>query len=255
MATLRGPDGCPWDHEQTLETLRRYLVEETYEVLDALDGGDPSAHCEELGDLLLQVVFQARIREEQGHFDVASVATTIAEKLVRRHPHVFGDAQVSSAAEVVRNWAEIKAAEKPRDSALDGVPRTLPALQRAQRIGEKAASAGFDWRRTEDVLAKLDEERAELEAALVQGRLEEVERELGDYLFTVVNAARRLGVDAESALRGTVSRFETRFRRLEGELRSEGRRVNETDDAELEARWQNVKRALASGPGDPNRNA
>lgn len=250
MATLRGPEGCPWDHEQTLETLRRYLVEETYEVLDALDDGDLAAHCEELGDLLLQIVFQARIREEQGHFDVASVATTIAEKLIRRHPHVFGDAQVGSAADVVRNWAEIKAAEKPRESALDGVPRTLPALQRAQRIGEKAASAGFDWRRTDEVLAKLDEERAELAAAMAQGRLDEVERELGDYLFTVVNAARHLGVDAESALRGTVSRFEARYRRLEGDLRSEGRRVNEADDAELEARWQKVKRALvSSSPG------
>lgn len=254
MARLRAPDGCPWDREQTLETLRKYLVEETYEVLEALEDGDPRAHCEELGDLLLQVVFQARIREEEGAFDVGDVADAIADKLERRHPHVFGDRSViaEDAATVVKNWAAIKAQEKvdrgsEQHSALDGVPRAMPALQRAMRVGEKAASVGFDWRALGGVLEKLDEEAAELREALAANDRAAVESELGDYLYTVVNVCRHLGVDAEAALRQTTRRFEARFRLMEAVVAEDGQRLRDLPDEELERRWQAAKRALAGG--------
>lgn len=253
MARLRSPGGCPWDREQTLATLRPYLLEETYEVLEAMETGDAQAHCEELGDLLLQVVFQARVREEAGAFDIADVATAIADKLVRRHPHVFGDGSVvaEDAASVVKNWAQIKATEKaaggsPRKSALDGVPAALPALLRATRIGEKAAAAGFDWRETGGVLEKLDEEAAELRDAMARGDQASIEAELGDYLFTIVNACRHLGVDAEAALRGTTRRFEERFRLLEAGVLADGHpNLRALDDETLEQRWQAAKRTLA----------
>lgn len=254
MARLRAPDGCPWDREQTLETLRKYVVEETYEVLEAIEQGDPKAHCEELGDLLLQVVFQARIREEEGAFAAADVANAISDKLERRHPHVFGDRSViaEDAATVVQNWAAIKAQEKAAagpgpKSALDGVPQAMPALQRAMRIGEKAAVAGFDWRAIGGVLDKLDEEAAELRAALASGDSAAIEGELGDYLYTIVNVCRHLNVDAEAALRQTTRRFEQRFRRLEAEIVAEGHVLKDLPDEELERRWQAAKRALAGG--------
>lgn len=254
MARLRAPDGCPWDREQTLESLRKYLVEETYEVLEALESGDVREHCEELGDLLLQVVFQARIREEAGAFTVADVADAISEKLVRRHPHVFGDGSTiaEDAAAVVRNWAVIKAEEKAakgveKRSALDGVPAAMPALQRALRVSEKAAAAGFDWRAVDGVLEKLDEEAGELRAALRAGDAAEIEHELGDYLFTVANVCRHLGVDAEAALRGSTRRFEDRFRTMEAGLAAEGHALRALPDEELERRWQAAKRALAGG--------
>lgn len=247
MARLRGPDGCPWDREQTLLTLRQYLVEETYEVLEALEEGDPREHCKELGDLLLQVVFQARIREEEGRFDAADVAQAISDKLVRRHPHVFGDVVAEDAAAVVRNWADIKAVERAEagrdESALDGVPQAMPALQRAARLGEKAGTAGFDWREPAGVLEKLDEESAELKASLAAQDRAGIEHELGDYLFTVVHLCRHLGVDAEAALRAANRRFETRFRALESGIREEGRQIRDFPDAELEDRWQAAKRA------------
>jgi MazG family protein len=252
MARLRSPGGCPWDREQTLATLRPFLLEETYEVLEAMESGDARAHCDELGDLLLQVVFQARVREEAGEFSIGDVATAIADKLVRRHPHVFGDGSVvaDDSATVMKNWAEIKATEKaaagtPRKSALDGVPAALPALLRATRIGEKAAAAGFDWRAPGDVLDKLDEEAGELREALARQDLTAVEAELGDYLFTIVNVCRHLGVDAEAALRGTTQRFEDRFRALETGVQADGHiTLRALDDTELERRWQAAKRAL-----------
>ncbi|MCK6569513.1 nucleoside triphosphate pyrophosphohydrolase [Myxococcota bacterium] len=253
MARLRSPGGCPWDREQTLSTLRPYLLEETYEVLDAMEAGDAREHCEELGDLLLQVVFQARVREEAGDFDIADVAQAIADKLVRRHPHVFGDGSVvaDDAATVVKNWSEIKAAEKAsagtqRKSALDGVPAALPALLRATRIGEKAAAAGFDWREAGGVLDKLDEEALELREAVARGDRASIEAEMGDYLFTLVNACRHLGIDAESALRGTTRRFEQRFRVLEAGVLDDGHpNLRALDDEALERRWQAAKRLLA----------
>jgi MazG family protein len=249
VARLRGPDGCPWDRAQTLETVRPHLLEETYEVLEALEGGTPAAHREELGDLLLQVVFQARLREEAGEFDVGAVANGIADKLVRRHPHVFGGDPRPDGTHA--RWGELKAREG-RESAVDGVPAALPALLRAARIGEKAAGVGFDWRAPDDVFAKLAEEAAELRAAMAAGERAEVEAELGDYLFTVVNLARKVGVDPESALRGTVRRFEQRFRRMEADARAEGKPLNSLDDDELERRWQAAKKALRDQSSDPS---
>lgn len=243
MARLREPGGCPWDREQSLHSLRPYLLEETYEVLEALEHDDAAAHREELGDLLFQVVFQARIREEEGHFDAGAVADGIREKLERRHPHVFGDVQVSDRDEVARNWHAIKAREKKRESALDGIPAAMPALLRAGRIGAKAATVGFDWPDLEGVLDKLDEEKAELLAARATGDPAAITHELGDLLFTVVNLARHLGVEPETALQQATSRFEKRFRTMEADLKANGRTVAETDAATLDAAWRRVKAA------------
>ncbi len=246
MARLREPGGCPWDREQTLESLRQWLLEETYEVLEAIDDGDPETHRDELGDLLLQVVFQARIRQEEGAFDAADVADAISEKMRRRHPHVFGDEQADDAAAVSKRWSELKEAEKGRQSALDGVPAALPALLRASRIGEKAAGVGFDWPDQIGVLSKLDEERAELTEAVLCGDAKAIHHEAGDYLFTVVNLCRHLGVDPESALQDTTRRFERRFREVEGTARDEGHRLRDLELDDLEARWQAAKRKLES---------
>ncbi|MEI8243223.1 MAG: nucleoside triphosphate pyrophosphohydrolase, partial [bacterium] len=220
MARLRGPDGCPWDREQTLPSLKPHLLEETYELLETMDHADPAPHAEELGDLLLQVVFQARIREEQGAFALDDVAHGLADKLVRRHPHVFGDVQVDGSATVLRNWEAIKrterksATEGPR-SALEGVPRSLPALARAQRMQSKASRCGFDWPDVAGVEAKLVEEQAELDAARKAGDAAAVRHEVGDLLFSVVNLCRFLQVDAEDALQAASGRFAGRFREVE----------------------------------------
>jgi len=243
MARLRAPDGCPWDQEQTLASLRQWLLEETYEVLEAIDAGDPRSHCDELGDLLLQIVFQARIREEEGAFDAADVAHAIADKMERRHPHVFGDEVARDSAAVSRRWSELKEAEG-RESALDGIPTALPALLQALRTGEKAANVGFDWTDPSGVFAKLDEETAELRAAMDSGDAQAVESEVGDLLFTVVNLCRHLQVDPEAALRGTTRRFERRFRSLEATVRGTGRRLAELDIETLEAGWQAAKKEV-----------
>lgn len=250
MARLRGPDGCPWDREQTLATLRQYLVEEAYEVLEAIEEGTPAEHCEELGDLLLQVVFQARVREEEGHFDVADVAEAIASKLHRRHPHVFADGDADTAAAVKRKWSDIKEQEEGKRSAVDGVPEAMPALLRGLRVSEKAATAGFDWRSPVGVFEKMDEERAELQAAIESGDGGEIEHEIGDFLFTVVSLCRHLEVDPEAALRRTVRRFERRYRHMEAQIKADGHRVRGLEDAELERRWQAAKKALESGDGE-----
>jgi MazG family protein len=247
MDQLRDPGGCPWDREQTLATLRKYLIEEAYEVLDAIDADNVDDHREELGDLLLQIVFQSKLRSETGAFDAGDVADSIRTKLVRRHPHVFADAQVQGADNVAQRWADIKATEKARESVLDGIPRALPALQRAQKMGERASNVGFDWTSASEVVAKLDEERAELDAALRGGDPADIEAELGDYLFTVVNAARHLGVDAESALRGAADRFERRLRRVEGDARGDCVALSALSPAELDERWRRAKSALDQG--------
>lgn len=245
MRRLRAPDGCPWDQEQTLDTLRQWLVEETYEVLDAIERDDAVDHRDELGDLLLQVVFQAQVRAEQGAFDIADVARSITDKMVRRHPHVFGDA--SSDREAVRaSWHAIKAEEraargKARASALDGIPAALPALLRAMRLGQKAARVGFDWREAVEVFAKLDEERAELQGAIEAADADGVEAELGDYLFTVVNLARKLGVDPETALHRSCAKFDRRFRAVEASVHDEGQAVSDLEPEALEARWVQAK--------------
>lgn len=248
MATLRGPDGCPWDHKQTLGTLRSYLVEETYEVLEVMDGADAEAHRLELGDLLFQIIFQARIREEQGAFGAQDVARAIADKLERRHPHVFGDRADLDAAEIARQWQQIKQEETGRESALDGLPKGLPALLRSLRLGQKAAGVGFDWAELSGVLDKIDEERLEVAEALAAADAKQIEHELGDYLFSVVNLCRHLKVDPEAALNGASTRFETRFRTLESQLQTAGQTFSDHDEAALEARWQAVKKTLSSNP-------
>ncbi|HSL68242.1 MAG TPA: nucleoside triphosphate pyrophosphohydrolase [Actinomycetota bacterium] len=219
MARLRGPGGCPWDHEQTHRTLGRHLLEETHEVLDAIDAGDPDRLRDELGDVLLQVVFHAQMAAEEGAFDVDDVAQATVEKLIRRHPHVFGEVHVSGADEVLVNWEQIKAEETGEQPVEDDIPPTLPALARASKVQRRAAGWGFDWRTTDGAMAKLREEVDELAAATTP---EESEEELGDVLFAVAAVARRLGVDPESALRRTTTKFAGRYERLLARARREG---------------------------------
>ena len=246
-ARLRSPGGCPWDREQTLESLRAYLIEETYEVVDAIEDGDRQALAVELGDLLFHIIFASRIAEENGWFDAADVCRGIHAKMVARHPHVFGEVEVTSAAEVVQNWEAIKRREVPGKSALAGVPRQLPALLKAFRVTEKAAALGFDWERVDDVVAKLEEEVAELAVELRGERSEaadaRVREELGDVLFVMANLARQLGVDPEAALQTANDKFARRFGGMErlAELRSVTLRA--LDLAQLDALWEEVKRS------------
>ena len=266
MARLRAPDGCPWDRQQSFDSIRKYTLEETYEVLDAIERRDWPNLTEELGDLLLQVLFYAQMAADEGRFTIADVLETLNRKLVRRHPHVFGeaasaaagneasvDAEVAgSAARVLANWEEIKRAEKKANShepasLLDQVQRAQPALAEAAKLGSRAAKVGFDWSHWRDLLAKLEEETAELVAAAERpehdaARKLEVESELGDLLFTVVNLGRHLGVDGEMALRGTNARFRARFRAME---EASERPLGELSSPELEALWSGVKARLA----------
>lgn len=247
MARLRAPDGCPWDREQTLASLKRYLIEECYEELEAIDQGDPAKIREELGDVLLQIVFQARICEEAGAFTFDDVAATIAEKLVRRHPHVFGATQVSGSDEVVRNWDAIKREEKKTAgaavpaSAVDGVPRHLPALLKAEQVQSRASRVGFDWEAAHQVVDKLDEEVAELKEALAANDAARIRDELGDVLFTVVNLSRFVEANAEQALNATTEKFMRRFRAVEARIHAGGRQVGDCTLAELDAHWNAVK--------------
>jgi len=253
MARLRAPGGCPWDREQTHASIRKYVIEEAYEVAEAIDRGDAGELCTELGDLLLQVVFHARMAEEAASFSVADVCSAVVRKLERRHPHVFGDLGVRDAAEVSQNWEAIKAGERgPDASAIDGVPRALPALQRAERISEKASRVGFDWPGPAQVLDKLDEERAELAVALAGDDPERVADELGDLLFTVANLARKLHREPELALVRAVDRFEARFRQVERTARESGEDLSRLSPEALEDRWQAAKTALASGRAGPD---
>lgn len=258
MDKLRDPGGCPWDREQTLRSLTPYLLEEAHEVIEAIEAGDAQHHREELGDLLFQVVFQARIAREEGKFDFAAVCEAISDKLTRRHPHVFGDVKVSGSREVVKNWERIKADERKEKgqevrSAIGGVPVSLPALVRAERLTEKAGAVGFDWPDARPVLAKVREELAELEEAMDSGASddprvrERIEHELGDLLFALANLGRWTKVHPEEALRGTLRRFESRFRFIEEKLRDRGRTPRESDLAEMDALWNEAKVREASG--------
>jgi ATP diphosphatase len=240
MQRLRGPDGCPWDREQTMATLRRYTLEEAYEVVQAIDDRDYGALPGELGDLLLQVVFLAQIAAEEDRFDVADVATAIADKLVRRHPHGFGGTAVEDADEVVRNWEAIKREERGgRGSVVDEIPHSLPALERGEKLGRRAAQIGFDWSTPGEVLDKLKEELGELESALARGEApRRVEEEIGDLLFATANLARHLRVSAEVAANAANAKFERRFRLVEQAV-EEGR-VGATV-VEMEAEWRRIK--------------
>jgi MazG family protein len=245
MERLRGPDGCPWDREQTLRSLRPYVLEETYEVLEAIDAGDTREHCEELGDLLLQIVFQAQLTKEQGQFEFADVANAISSKLVSRHPHVFGDVEVKDADEVLRQWAALKREEKRAkgrgESVLEGVPREMPALARADRLTEKASRIGFDWPDAGGAREKVTEELAELDEAIASGDRAAVEHELGDVLFALANLSRKLGIPPEEALRGAVSRFVTRFSHIERELARRGVPHGAASLEEMDALWNEAK--------------
>jgi MazG family protein len=247
MQRLLAPDGCPWDREQTLETLVPYLVEETYEVVDALAEGTVDDHREELGDLLLQIIFQSELRFQQGAFGIDDVAHGIVTKLVRRHPHVFGEVQVKGVDDVLSNWAVIKAQEKVQQgkknsSALDGIPRSAPALLAASRAGEKASAVGLDWPDAVGPRRKVNEELAELDEAVASGDRAAQVHELGDVLLSVVNLARKLGLDPEAALRASNARFGERFRYIETTLADQGRAIKGTSEEELDRLWAEAKR-------------
>jgi MazG family protein len=244
MARLRSPGGCPWDREQTFDTIKPYTLEETYEVLDAIDKRDFPGLAEELGDFILQAVFYAQMAAEAGLFSIEDSLQAINEKLVRRHPHVFAGETAESAKDVTRLWGEIKAGEKqrkgdPDTTLLGGVPRALPALVEAQQIASRAAGVGFDWENAQQVIEKLHEELAEFNAAQTQDHLED---ELGDMLFVLVNLARFAKVDPEQALRRTNAKFRTRFGFVEARLAEQGRQLKDATIEEMEALWQQAKR-------------
>jgi MazG family protein len=250
MATLRSPGGCPWDREQTLDSLKPFVLEETYEVLEAIDRHDHAALREELGDFLLQAIFLAQLEAEAGHFTIADSLDSISDKLVRRHPHVYareteGD-PVDSAGKVRTRWEEIKAQERggradgPK-TLLGGIPAALPALLRAHHIGVRAASVGFDWERTDDVMAKIREEVEEIEDAQRRGTKDQVEEEIGDLFFAIANLSRKLGVEPETALRKANEKFTARFADLERAVTASGRMMRDMTLDELEHEWQQVK--------------
>jgi MazG family protein len=252
MATLRGPDGCPWDREQTIDTLKPFVLEETYEVIEAIDAHDHDALREELGDFVFEAVFLAQLEAEAGRFTIADSLKSIADKLVRRHPHVFaqaeGEAPITSAERVRTRWEEIKAQEragtaKPK-TLLSGIAPTLPALLRAYHIGTRAASVGFEWSTTRDVVAKIQEEVDELrEVVDAQGTLDRVraEEEMGDLLFSIAQLSRRLGIEPETALRKADDKFTRRFGKLERSVTDSGKTMKDMTLEELEAEWQRLK--------------
>ena len=246
MHRLRAPGGCPWDREQTHASIRPYTIEEAYEVAEAIDAGDDGELCTELGDLLLQIVFHAEMASQRQAFAIGDVIRAISEKMVRRHPHVFADVAVSGADDVLRNWSRIKAQERRHSedsSALAGVPRAMPGLLRAQRLGEKAAHAGFDWSAPAGVLAKLREELDELEAELARGDRAAARAELGDLLYAATSLARHLGGSAEDSLKQAADRFERRFRHMEQQLAAQQRDMHGASATELDALWEEAKRA------------
>ena len=246
MQKLRSPEGCPWDREQTNDSLKSDLIEEAYEVLDAIESKSAPALQEELGDLLLQVVFHAQICTENGQFDFADVTTGIADKLVRRHPHVFSDVEVNGTQDVLQNWDAIKKSEKKESnqpaSILSGIPRHLPALQKAHQIQKRAARTGFDWEHIDDVFDKLHEEIDELKEAIKQQQEAEVRDELGDLLFSAVNVSRFLGYNPEEILNENIRKFVRRFQRVEDQVHESGKDFKAFTVEELDAFWNNAKR-------------
>ena len=258
LAKMRGEGGCPWDREQTLESLKQYLVEECYEVIAAIDSGRADKHADELGDLLLQVVFQAQIRHEQGLFAFDEVVDRVCAKLIRRHPHVFGNTSVSGSADVLKNWEAIKAREKQEavtgtpgggklsdapPSLVGDIPRHMPALHKAHHLQKRLARVGFDWQQVHDVVAKIDEELAEVKQALAAGNAAKIDEELGDLLFAVVNLSRFQGLNAEEVLQRAVNKFTKRVQAVEQRVRQTGRELSQCTLEELDAHWNAVKAA------------
>jgi tetrapyrrole methylase family protein/MazG family protein len=245
MTTLRGPNGCPWDRKQTLPDLKPYVIEEAYEVVDAIDRDDRTSLAEEVGDMLLEAIFIAEVTREEGTFDIYDSITAVHDKLVRRHPHVFADAQANDADEVLVNWEKLKNEERKSEnkSLMAGVPQSMPALLKASRLTEKASRVGFDWRRTEDVFAKLDEELAEVHEAIASGDAAKVHDELGDLLFTIANIARKLNVNPEEALQSTNRKFTRRFESMERAVREQERNLDQLSLEEMDALWNDAKAA------------
>ncbi|HVS30981.1 MAG TPA: nucleoside triphosphate pyrophosphohydrolase [Thermoanaerobaculia bacterium] len=245
MTTLRGPGGCPWDREQTLPDLKPFVIEEAYEVVDAIDRDDRSALAEEVGDLLLEAVFIAEITRQEGSFDIFDAVGLVHDKLVRRHPHVFAGVEADDAGQVLVNWEKLKNEERKAEnkSVLSGVPNALPALLKSSRLTEKAARVGFDWRRTEDVFHKLDEEIAELREAVAAGTPKEIHDEIGDLLFTIANIARKVNVNPEEALQSTSRKFMRRFASMESAVRERGQNLDELTLEEMDALWDAAKAA------------
>ena len=256
MDVLRSPEGCPWDVEQTRETLKPMLIEEAYEVLEALDGDDPDQLLEELGDLLFQVVFHSRIAKERQEFDVYDVCQAVFQKMVRRHPHVFGEEQFEDSQDLLRNWEDLKSAEKTaagrknqKDSLLDGIPPELPTIYRTHQMTAKAARVGFDWESVDGIQDKWDEEFQELRAARATGDPAAIQEEVGDLLFTALNVARYLEIDPETALRRANRKFEDRFRAMERHFKAQGRPLKEVSVPDMEEEWSRIKRETAESEG------
>jgi tetrapyrrole methylase family protein/MazG family protein len=243
MARLRGPGGCPWDREQTHQSIRHNLIEECYEALDALDEGKMGAFRDELGDILLQVVFHAQMASEDGTFDFDAVAKSISDKLVHRHPHVFGTAKAHNSAEVLQQWEAIKKSEKKAASIvhLEDLPKHLPALLKADKVQRKVARVGFDWKHVKDVIAKVEEEVRELKGALASKNRKQFEEELGDLLFAAVNLARFENLQAEELLNRTIAKFVKRFQEIERAVHAGGRRLEDCSLEELDALWESAK--------------
>ena len=241
VAQLRAPDGCPWDREQTHESLLPALIEEAYEVAGAVRAKDDANFREELGDLLLLIVMHAEIAQETGRFKIDSVIGDVTEKLIRRHPHVFGKSDARDSGAVLKQWESIKRAEKTGKHYLDGLPAALPALVRAQKAQSKAARVNFDWSELRDVIAKIEEETAETKSAIASQDRRAIEDEIGDLLFAVVNLARKCDLDAESALQSATGKFVARFNRIEDELQAQGKRLGDVDLAELDQIWNRLK--------------
>ena len=242
MEKLRGDKGCPWDKEQTRESLKPFILEEAYELIEAIESGDPEKMKEELGDLLFQIVFQCQVAKERREFEISDVIEKITKKMITRHPHVFGEAEYRTSAEVIVQWEEQKKLEgKRRESILEGVPEALPSLLRAHRLQNRAASVGFDWDKVGDVLKKLDEEVKEFKKALETKEKNEIGEELGDILFMLVNVSRFIGVNPEDALRKTIAKFISRFRYIEMKAADNGRKLSDMTLSEMDKLWEEAK--------------
>jgi tetrapyrrole methylase family protein/MazG family protein len=254
MQKLRGKDGCPWDKEQNHASLKPHLVEETYEVIDAIDSGEPHKLKEELADLFFHIIFHCQIAKEKNEFDIGDVIALCLDKMTRRHPHVFGDATAATPEEVIRQWEQIKKEEKgneERKFIVDGLPKYLPALQKAQKLQKKVAKVGFDWTNIKDVIAKVDEELAEVKEAIQENKPENIEEEIGDLLFSIVNLSRFLKLETENVLHKTIYKFVNRFKRVEMELASMGKDIEKCTLDELDAVWNKVKNTLSAENAKP----